>query len=55
MWGTLGKWIGKGILWIARNPQALEAVETVIVAARKKKPVVAHDPDAGRPGPDGHP
>lgn len=48
MWRTLGKWIGKGILWIAKHPEAVEVVIGGIKAAKgKPKPAPApEDKDA---------
>lgn len=46
MWATLGKWIGKGVVWLVRNPQALEVTVGVVKAAvaAKKQGAKPADP-----------
>lgn len=64
MWAKLGTWLGKGVLWLARHPEALQAVFTVVKAkadpAKTTPPPDAvtlppEDPPAAAPGPDGQP
>lgn len=37
MWTTLGKWLGKGVLWLARHPQAVDLVIDGVKAAKAAK------------------
>lgn len=46
-WGwavKLGKWVGKAVVWVVRNPQALDAVQDVLTK-RRRQPPGAPEPD----------
>jgi len=36
-WAAVGKWIGKGVVWLVRNPEALNTAVKVIKDAKKKE------------------
>jgi hypothetical protein len=37
MWGSIGKWVGKGVMWLIRHPEAIGAIKQVVDKAKDDK------------------